>query len=46
MLPSVKRDFPNEHIDPEAYFAALISQNVRVVVLATPHCPLLNTEAE
>ena len=45
MLPSIKKDFPNELIDPECYFAALIAQNVRVVLCVTPAWSLLNNEA-
>ena len=46
LLPSIKRDFPSEQIDPEQYFAARLSQNIRVVICTSPSAPLLTEHAQ
>ena len=46
LLPSIKRDFPSEMIDPEQYFTARVCQNLRIIVCVTPHCNILTDEAQ
>lgn len=46
LLPSIKRDFPSEQIEPEQYFTARICQNLRIVLCITPEHQLLNKDAQ
>ncbi|KAL5457324.1 hypothetical protein EMCRGX_G034572 [Ephydatia muelleri] len=45
LIPSIKRDFPSEEVDPLHYFTARITSNLKIILCLTPDSALLENHA-